>query len=57
MIPSDPIILLSFLNTKLRDECESLDAFCDKYDVAKEEIIEAMSSVGYSYNKSLNKFV
>ena len=28
MIPEDPVILLSFVNTKLRDEYPSLDELC-----------------------------
>ncbi|MDY5783285.1 MAG: DUF4250 family protein, partial [Gemmiger sp.] len=28
MLPADPIILLSYVNTKLRDRDESLDEFC-----------------------------
>ena len=28
-IPKDPVILLSFLNTKLRDYYPGLDALCD----------------------------
>ena len=28
MIPEDPVILLSFVNTKLRDEYPNLDELC-----------------------------
>lgn len=31
-IPKDPYMLLSFINTKLRDDFDSLDKFCDSYD-------------------------
>ncbi len=57
MIPSDPLILLSYVNTKLRDECRSLDDFCDRYEVSKAHIIEILNSVNYSYNAALNQFV
>lgn len=57
MLPADPIILLSFVNTKLRDECKSLDDFCDKYEVDKASLIEKLSSVNYRYNSGLNQFV
>lgn len=33
MLPQDPYILLSFVNTKLRDEYESLESFCAALDV------------------------
>lgn len=57
MLPSDPIILLSFVNTKLRDECKSLDDFCDKYEVDKASLVEKLSSVNYRYNPQTNQFV
>lgn len=56
-LPTDPIILLSYINTKLRDECKSLDDFCDKYEVDKALITSKLKSVGYSYNKAVNQFV
>lgn len=57
MLPTDPVILLSFVNTKLRDECKSLDDFCDKYEVDKASLVEKLSSVNYRYNPGLNQFV
>ena len=52
-LPEDPIILLSYINTKLRDECKSLDDFCDKYEVDKALITSKLKSAGYIYNLSL----
>lgn len=57
MLPNDPIILLSYINTKLRDECKSLDDFCDKYEVDKADIIKKLKEVNYTYNSSRNQFV
>lgn len=57
MIPSDPIILFSYVNTKLRDECKSLDDFCDKYEVTKADLINKLKECGFTYNPNLNKFV
>lgn len=56
MLPSDPLMLLSFVNTRLRDEYSSLDALCDGLDVSKEEIVEALKKIDYKYNESLNQF-
>ena len=33
MLPKDPVILLSVINTKLRDFYPSLDALCDDLQV------------------------
>ncbi len=38
----DPMLLLSVVNTKLRDYYHSLDALCDDMNVNKEEIINAL---------------
>ena len=57
MLPNQPMILLSFVNTKLRDEFSSLDAFCDVSHVAINEIEEKLASIDYEYDENLNKFV
>ena len=38
MIPKDPVMLLSFVNLKLRDFYSNLDAMCDDLDADREEI-------------------
>ncbi|MBQ2276916.1 MAG: DUF4250 domain-containing protein [Lachnospiraceae bacterium] len=56
-LPQDPMILLSFLNTKLRDFYPSLDALCEDLNVSKETIISKLSTIDYAYDEALNKFV
>ena len=56
MIPSDPVLLLSFLNTKLRDFYSSLDELCDDLDCDKEFIISEMEKIDYEYNIEYNQF-
>ena len=56
MLPSDPIMLLSFVNMKLRDNYASLDALCEDMDVSKEEIVKRLSEVGYEYDPETNRF-
>ncbi len=55
-IPSDPMMLLSFLNMKLRDFYSNLDELCNALDVDKEEIVKKMEEAGFEYNESQNKF-
>ena len=57
MLPNQPMILLSFVNTKLRDDFSSLDAFCEDFQVARDEIEEKLASIDYEYDEELNKFV
>ena len=56
MLPNGPIMLLSFVNMKLRDTYASLDALCEDMDVSKEAIMEKLSMVGYEYDKEMNRF-
>ena len=45
MIPSDPMILLSYVNLKLRDEYSSLEEMCDKMDISKSEIEDKLAEL------------
>ena len=56
-LPNDPIILLSFINTKLRDHYSSLDALCDDLNVNADKIKAKLATVGYVYDPNLNKFI
>ena len=56
-IPNDPIILLSFINTRLRDRYASLDALCDDMNIDRTTICAKLASVGYIYDPKLNKFI
>ena len=53
---SDPNILLSVINTKLRDFHDSLDSLCDDLDYDKDEVINKLNSIGYIYNAEKNQF-
>ncbi len=55
-IPNDPAILLSYINTMLRDNYSSLEELCKSLCVSQEEIEEKLSSIGYNYNKKQNRF-
>ena len=57
MLPNQPMILLSFINTKLRDDYSSLDELCDDFHVPKDELEEKLASIDYEYDEGLNKFV
>ncbi|MBQ9983398.1 MAG: DUF4250 domain-containing protein [Lachnospiraceae bacterium] len=56
-IPSDPMMLLSFVNTKLRDEYDSLQLMCDDMELDVQEITAKLNSIDYEYHADLNKFM
>lgn len=56
-LPSDPAILLSFLNMKLRDYSPSVEALCRDLDLDPEEFIQYISRRGISYFEPGKRFV
>lgn len=57
MIPKDPVMLLSYVNTQLRDFYSSLDVLCEDKGIEKEELVEKMKSIEYVYEVDRNQFV
>ena len=55
-IPSDPMILFSFINMKLRDEFSSLDELCDTLVIERKWLEDKLASVGFEYSAENNKF-
>lgn len=56
MIPNDPVMLLSFMNMRLRDTGKNLSDLCDDLDADPEEIIAKLSSIDYIYDEERNQF-
>lgn len=57
MIPKDPVMLLSFVNLKLRDFYSDLETLCDDLDISKEEITEKLAGIDYHYDREKNQFI
>ncbi|MCI9175758.1 MAG: DUF4250 domain-containing protein [Lachnospiraceae bacterium] len=57
MLPKDPVMLLSFVNMKLRDFYSSLEALCEELEAGEEEITDKLSGIGYHYDREQNQFV
>jgi len=56
MLPKDPNMLLSVVNMKLRDFYPSLADLCEDLDADEGAVRDALGSLGYSYDSSLNQF-
>lgn len=56
-IPQNPVILLSFINTQLRDYYSDLTDLCKSLDVNQLELIEKLKSIQYEYDSSQNQFI
>ncbi len=55
-LPNDPVILLSVINTLLRDKYDSLEMLCDDYNISVDDIKNKLSPIGYNYNDTQNQF-
>ena len=55
-LPKDKVMLLSVINTALRDKYSSLDELCDSEGVNKEQIIKDLAEIDYEYKAELNQF-
>ena len=56
MLPKDPMILLSYVNTKLRDDYPSLDALCEDLDLDRAELEATLRAAGFIYREERNAF-
>ena len=56
-LPKDPAMLLSVVNTKLRDYYPSLEELAKAEGITKEEIEAKLKMINYSYDESRNQFI
>ena len=56
-LPKDPMILLSVINTKIRDQYHTLDNLCDDLQIDKLELIDILKGIDYEYDESRHQFV
>lgn len=54
--PKDPIMLMSWVNMKLRDFYPSLETMCEDLEIPLDELVEKLSAAGFEYNAQFNKF-
>lgn len=56
-IPNDPMILLSYINTNLRDNYSSLDELCAVLSIDKQTITDKLKTIDYEYDPLQNRFL
>ncbi|MCI7108520.1 MAG: DUF4250 domain-containing protein [Lachnospiraceae bacterium] len=56
-LPKDPIMLLSFVNTQLRDNYPNLSELAAAYLTDPETIINQLAVVSYHYDEKTNQFI
>ncbi len=58
-LPQDPIMLMSVVNTKLRDQYSSLEALAEGEDMDSLELrdmLRALKKAGFRYDEEANQF-
>lgn len=56
-LPNDPVMLLSYVNTQLRDFYSDLDSFCAAFDVDRDAIEKKLELIDYTYDAGTNQFI
>lgn len=56
-MPNDPVMLLSYVNTQLRDFYPDLRSFCEAQDAEEQTLREKLKAIDYAYDEKLNRFV
>ncbi len=56
-IPQDPVILLSYLNTQLRDYYPNLNELCQALGLDELDIKSRLEKINYEYDPACNRFV
>ena len=56
-LPKDPVMLLSVVNTQLRDHYASLAEMAAAYMVDADEIIAKLDAINYHYDEKQNQFI
>lgn len=56
-LPKDPVMLLSVINTNLRDFYPDLDTLCQELGADKENLIRTLEQIDYTYDAAQNQFI
>lgn len=55
-LPKDPLMLLSVVNTRLRDRFDSLVSLCEDLEISDRELCGRLEAVGFAYDAGCNQF-
>lgn len=55
-LPKDPYILLSYINTKLRDDYKDLGELCEDLGADREQLEATLAACGFRYDAETNRF-
>lgn len=56
-IPKDPAMLLSYINTQLRDHYPTLEELCKSLSLDEDAIKSSLKTIDYEYDEEQNRFL
>ena len=56
-MPKDPAMLLSFVNTQLRDNYSNITELCQDYGMDVNNLTGKLRSIDYVYDEKKNQFI
>ncbi|MDE6650295.1 MAG: DUF4250 domain-containing protein [Muribaculaceae bacterium] len=56
ILPKDPVMLMSFVNMKLRDEYRTLEDFCSSYGLDENKLKAMMECAGFEWLPDIRQF-
>lgn len=56
-MPQDPVMLLSVVNTALRDHYQTLDELCAAEGLDREDLAGKLRMIDYTYDEEQNQFI
>ncbi len=56
-LPKDPVMLLSVVNTYLRDQFSSLEELCRSNNIPQKDLTEQLAAISYQYDPQQNQFI
>ena len=56
-LPNEPMLCLSVVNTKLRDQYKDLESLCEDLNIEKDALIDKLATIDYEYDATRNQFV
>lgn len=56
MLPQDPFILFSYVNTQLRDNFSSLETFCEDVGVSVKDLVSKLEQAGFQFDPEIRQF-
>jgi len=55
-LPRDPVMLMSFVNMKLRDQYDTLEDFCQDYGLTSDKLQTTLAAAGFQYSPENKRF-